>query len=97
LADRVGQVLRQQAQAGIRLGRRPFLQADGAGQDGWEALMADGEEAPGALGLRAPEAIRGDLDGAEAVGFDARVHAALKRGRASPFHGRFGDRDDQSL
>jgi hypothetical protein len=42
-----------------------------------KALAADGEELEAALGLRSPVAARIDLDGAEAVGLDARGHGPL--------------------
>ncbi|QYU67168.1 TRAP transporter substrate-binding protein [Leptolyngbya sp. 15MV] len=69
--DRSGEIGRQFAEGGVGFGRRLLLQADGADQDGREAFRADREQKPGAFGLRAPETVGGDLDGAERVGFGA--------------------------
>ena len=71
LLDRLDQLGRQLAEPAIGLGAGPFVQADGADQPGREALRADAEQLPGALGLRPPVAVGRDVDGAEAVGLGA--------------------------
>ena len=67
------------AEALVGLGAGPFVQADGADQQGREMLRADPEQPAGALRLRAPVAPGGDVDAAEAVGFGAGIvgHASI--------------------
>ncbi len=67
--DRLGDLGREFAQREVRARGGPLLQADGADQDGGEALRADGEEPARAFRLRSPQGACGDLDAAEAVGF----------------------------
>ena len=67
-------VLGQQAELGVHLGGGPLEQAEGADHLGREALPGDLEVLEGALGLRAPVAVRGHLDGAHAVRLSSRRH-----------------------
>ena len=75
LADGVGQVHRQLAEPRIGFGRSPFLLAHAADQDMRETLGADGEKGARTLGLRPPETLSRDFDGAEAVGLCAHAIA----------------------
>jgi small GTP-binding protein len=79
--DRFGDGVGQFAQAAVRLGRGPFLQAGRMDHAGVHAAIADREQRAGAFGLRAPVAVRRDGDGAEAVGFRPRRGHGADMGR----------------
>src|SRR3990172_1945979 len=68
--------------------RRGLLhEHEGPDEGGGHALARDPEVAQRALGLRPPEAVRGDIDRAERVAFDAvlgRGLPASPRGRRRP-------------
>ncbi|MNI46339.1 hypothetical protein D3C73_1007980 [compost metagenome] len=70
--DGVGQFGVQLAQVAVGLGGGALDDAQGADDRQGHLLPADLEVAERTLGLGAPVAVRGDLDGAEGVGFNAR-------------------------
>jgi hypothetical protein len=62
-------------------GRRPLQDRIGVDHLARDQVVADAEMFQRALGLRAPELVRRDLDFAQAVGFDPHVrHADLSCG-----------------
>jgi len=85
--DGVGQLGVQLAQVAVGLGGGALDDAQGAHDRQGLLFPADLEVAERALGLRAPVAIGGDLDGAEGVGFDTNV-AHVRGTRLSGVAGR---------
>ena len=67
LADGVGEVLVEQTEIGVDLGRRELDLADSANEGTWKAKIADGEVLDGPHGLCAVVGIRGDLELAHGV------------------------------
>ena len=72
----------ERAEAVVDLGGRALHDAQCADQRNRHALVADPEIAARAFGLRAPQALGGDLDRAEGVGFGAGRARRLSRSSA---------------
>ena len=70
--DGAGAALVEQAKFAIGLGRGQLDDAERANDGHRHPVVADAEILPATLGLRAPIAVGGNLDRAEAVGFGAR-------------------------
>src|SRR5262249_44491150 len=76
LDDGARHVLGKETELGIDLGAGPLELAEGTDHLAGEALPRDLEVLQGALGLRTPITVGGDVDGAHAVGLASGLHAS---------------------